>query len=95
MTDPSPAPAGLASDREWRPRRWETTFIYRTHEDLQSVIDEVSDLTKALGGEGWEIVGSSMERVQVAHHFRDYDKLGDLIFEWTVVCTLKRPLAPE
>lgn len=95
MTDPSPAPAGLASDGKWHPQRWETTFIYRTHEDLQSVIDEVSSLTNALGEEGWEIVGSSVQRVQVSHHFRDYDKLGELIFEWTVVCTLKRPLPPE
>lgn len=95
MTDPSSAPAGLASDGKWHPQRWDTTFIYRTHEALQTVIDEVGGLTKALGQEGWEIVGSSVERVQVSRHFRDYDKLGELIFEWTVVCTLKRPLPPE
>jgi hypothetical protein len=96
MSNPSPAPAGSrASDGKWQLQRWETTFIYQTHESLQAVIDEASRLTKAYGEEGWEIVGSSVDRVQVSHHFRDYDKVGDLIFEWTIVCTLKRPLPPE
>jgi len=95
MTNPVPAPTeSPTSDGAWHPQRWETTFIYPTHENLQTVIDEASRQTKLLGEEGWEIVGSSVQRVQVAHHFRDYDKVGDKIFEWTVVCTLKRPLPP-
>jgi hypothetical protein len=55
---------------------------------------EASRQTQAYGQEGWEIVGSSVQRVQVAHHFRDYDKGGDLLFEWSIVSTLKRPLPP-
>jgi hypothetical protein len=95
MTNTSPAPAGwLASDGSWHPQRWESAFIYHTDEHLQTVIDEISRQTKALGEEGWEVMSSSAERTQVSHHFRDYDKVGDLLFEWTIVCALKRPLPP-
>jgi hypothetical protein len=95
MSNPSPGAAGwLASDGKWHPQRWETTFIYQTNESLQTAIDEAGRLTNAYGEEGWEMVGSSVERTQVAHHFKDYDKVGDHFFEWTIVCTLKRPLPP-
>jgi hypothetical protein len=91
----SPGPGWWqASDGKWYPQRWESTFTYSTHESLQAVIDEASRQTQAYGLEGWEIVGSSVQRVQVAHHFRDYDKGGDLLFEWSIVSTLKRPLPP-
>jgi hypothetical protein len=95
MSTPSPGPGWwLASDGTWRPQRWETIFVTHTDETLQDVLDEASRLTKAYGEEGWEIVGSSLQRTQVAHHFKGYDKEGDLYFEWSLVCTLKRPLPP-
>ena len=53
------------------------------------MIDEASRQSKAYGEQGWEIVGSSVQRVQVARHFSDYDKGGDHYFEWSIVCTLK------
>jgi hypothetical protein len=91
----SPGPGWwLASDGQWYPQLWETTFIYYANESLQAVIDEASRLTKAHGEQGWEIVGSSVQRVQVTHGFAGYDKEGELYFEWSIVCTLKRPLQP-
>ena len=69
-------------------------FIYETNESLQAVIDEASRLTQTYGEQRWEIVGSSVQRTQVAHRFKDYDKGGDHYFEWSIVCTLKRPLLP-
>jgi len=96
MSEPSSGNAGsLAADGNWRPQRWETTFIHRTHESLEQVIEEVSQLTNAAGHEGWEIVNSSVQRTQVVHHFKEYDKEGDRLFEWGIVCTMKRPLPPE
>jgi hypothetical protein len=95
MSTPSPGPGWwLASDGAWHPQGWETKFVTHTHEVLQSVLDEVTRMTKAYGEQGWEIVGSSMARTQVARHFKDYDKGGDHYFEWSIVCTLKRPLLP-
>jgi hypothetical protein len=95
MSTPSPGPGWwLASDGTWHPQRWETIFVTHTDETLQAVLDEASRLTKAYGEQGWEIVGSSMQRTQVAHHFKGYDKGGGLYFEWSIVCTLKRPLPP-
>jgi hypothetical protein len=95
MSTPSPGPGWwLASDGMWYPQRWETTFIHSKNEDLEAVMDEATRLTKAYGEQGWEIVGSSVQRAQVAHHFKGYDKGGELYFEWSIVCTLKRPLAP-
>ena len=91
----SAASGGLAADGKWRPQRWETAFIHRTHESLQQVIDEVGQLTNAAGQEGWEIVNSAVQRTQVVHHFKEYDQLGDRLFEWGIVCTLKRPLPPQ
>jgi hypothetical protein len=76
------------------PPLWETTFIYATNESLQAVIDEASRLTNAHGNQGWEIVGSSVQRTRVARGFAGYDKDGELLFEWSIVCTLKRPLRP-
>jgi hypothetical protein len=58
------------------------------------VVDEASRLTNAYGEQGWEIVGSSMQRTQVARRFKEYDRGGDHYFEWSVICTLKRPVAP-
>ena len=96
MSEPSSAASGsLAADGKWLPQRWETTFISQTHESLQAVIEEVSRLTNAAGQEGWEIVNSSVQRTQVVHHFKEYDQVGDRLFEWGIVCTLKRPLPPE
>jgi hypothetical protein len=93
---PSPGPGWwLASDGQWYPPRWESTFIYRTHESLQTVVEEAALLSKTYGEQGWEIVGSSVQRTQVAHHFKGYDKDGELYFEWSIVCTLKRPLRPS
>lgn len=93
MSDLSAATTGLpTSDGSQHPQRWEATFIYQTNKSLPEVIDEANRLTNAYGEDGWELVGSSVERTQVAHHFRDYDKVGDLLFEWTIVCSLKRPI---
>jgi hypothetical protein len=90
MSEPSSGSAGsLAADGKWHPQRWET------NESLQTVIDEVTRLTNAHGAEGWEIVNTAVQRTQVVHHFKEYDQLGDRLFEWGVVCTMKRPLPPE
>jgi hypothetical protein len=94
MSDPSPGTAGLTSDGTWYPQRWETAFIYTTHESMQAVIDEAGRVANAYGAEGWEIVNSALQRTQVVHHFKEYDQVGDRLFEWTLVCTLKRPLPP-
>jgi hypothetical protein len=91
----SPGPGWwLASDGQWYPQQWETNFFSYTNESLQAVIDEASRVTKVYGQQGWEIVNSSVQRVQVTHRFKDFDKSGDHYFEWSIVCTLKRPLAP-
>jgi hypothetical protein len=95
MSEPSSGSAGsLAADGKWQPQRWETAFIYETHESLQEVIAKVSQLTNARGAEGWEIVNSAVQRTQVVHHFKEYDQVGDRLFEWGVVCTMKRPRPP-
>lgn len=95
MSIPSPGPGWwLASDGNWYPQRWESLFISHTDESLQAVIEEATRLTNAYGERGWEIVGSSVQRVQVSHGFKDYDKGGDHYFEWSIVSTLKRPLQP-
>lgn len=95
MSTPSPGPGWwLASDGKWYPQRWETTFIHYTNESLEAVIDEMSRQMKGYGDQGWEIVNSGVQRVQVARHFKDYDNVGDHYFEWSIVCTLKRPLLP-
>lgn len=96
MSAPSPGSGpSLTSDGKWSPQRWETTFIYVKNESLEVVIDEASTHTKAYGEQGWEIVGSSVQRAQVSHHFAGYDKGGEFYFEWSIVCTMKRPLPPE
>ena len=95
MTPPSRGPDRRpAADGNWDPQRWEATFTYCTHESLQAVIEEARRQTQAYGQQGWEIVGSSVQRVQVSHHFKEYDKGGDLYFEWSIVSTMKRPLPP-
>jgi hypothetical protein len=95
MSAPSPVPAsGVASDGNWSAPRWETTFISVTNESLQVVIDEANRHTNTHGAEGWEVVNSSVQRVQVSHHFAGYDKGGEFYFEWSIVCTMKRPLPP-
>ncbi len=76
------------------PTQWENIFIYNTDESLEDLIEEVSDLTREYGEQGWEIVSSSVQRTQIAHHFQGYDKAGDLLFEWSMVCSMKRPLRP-
>ena len=95
MSAPSPVPdSGVASDGKWSPQRWETTFISVTNASLQVVIDEANRHTNTHGAEGWEVVNSSVQRVQVSHHFAGYDKGGEFYFEWSIVCTMKRPLPP-
>ena len=76
------------------PTAVETTFIYCTHESLQTVMEEASRQTRAYGQQGWEIVGSGIQRVRVSRHFKEYDKGGDLLFEWSIVSTMKRLLPP-
>ena len=91
----SPGPGWwLASDGKWYPQRWENTFIYHTNESLKDLIEEVSALAKTYGEQGWELVNSSVQRAQVAHHFKGYDRDGELYFEWSIVCSMKRPLRP-
>jgi len=84
----------LTPDGNWSPPRWETTFVHVTNESLQVVTDEATKLSNTYGEQGWEIVGSSVQRVQVSHHFAGYDKGGEFYFEWSIVCTMKRPLPP-
>ena len=96
MSAPSPVPASVpAADSNWSPPRWESTFVHVKNESLEAVIEEAARLTGAHGEQGWEIVGSSVQRVQVSHHFAGYDKGGEYLFEWSIVCTLKRPLPPR
>ena len=76
----SPGPGWwLASDGQWYPQRWETTFVYYTNESLEAVIDEASRLTKEYGEQGWEIVGSAVQRAQVTHGFAATTKVGSCI----------------
>jgi hypothetical protein len=85
MTTPPPVP----------PQRWESTFISHANESLQAVLEEARQAANTLGTQGWEIVGSSVQRTQVAHRFKDYDKGGERLLEWSIVCTLKRPVPAE
>ncbi|HEY0227551.1 MAG TPA: hypothetical protein VGC05_14405 [Mycobacterium sp.] len=95
MSTPSPGQGWwLASDGQWYPPRWETKFFHCTDEALESVIDEASRQTKTFGEQGWEIVNSAVQRTQVTHHFSGFDKGGELRFEWSIVCTFKRPVHP-
>ena len=95
MSVPSAEPAsGLAADGNWSPQRWESRFIYLKNESLETVVEEATRQTNDLGAQGWEIVGSTVQRAQVSHHFAGYDKGGEFYFEWSIVCTLKRPLPP-
>jgi hypothetical protein len=75
-------------------QRWESDFISHTHESLQAVLEEAKRSANAYGTQGWEIVNSSVQRTQVAHRFKDYDKVGEHYYECSIVCTLKRPLPP-
>lgn len=77
------------------PQRWESTFITHTDQMLDAVLEKARQEANAYGAHGWEIVGSSVQRTQVAHHFKDYDKGGERLLEWSIVCTLKRPVPPE
>ena len=86
--------SGPAADSTWSPARWEATFVHVRNADLQVLTEEATQLANSYGEQGWEIVGSSVQRVQVAHHFAGYDKGGEFYFEWSIVCTLKRPLPP-
>jgi hypothetical protein len=61
---------------------------------LEAVLEQANRLTTTFGEQGWEIVGSSVQRTQVAHRFKEYDRGGDHYFEWSIVCTLKRLLPP-
>jgi hypothetical protein len=95
-SSPSPAPGWTpASDGHSYPQKWENTFIYQTNESLKDLIEEVSLLTKTHGEQGWELVSSSVQRTQVTHRFSGFDKAGELLFEWSIVCSMKRPLSPE
>jgi hypothetical protein len=95
MTTPSPGPGWwLAADGNWYPQRWETTFVYYTNESLQAVIDEASRQSKAYGERDGTSSGPRCNGFRVAHRFSDYDKVGDHYHEWSIVCTLKRPLLP-
>lgn len=94
MSAPTSVPGPEVSDGNWTPRKWETTFISVTNESLQVVIDEANKALNTHGAEGWEVVNSSVQRVQVSHHFAGYDKGGEFYFEWSIVCTMKRPLTP-
>jgi hypothetical protein len=96
MSTTAPGPGWwLASDDNWYPPRWETKFVYYTNESLEAVVDEATRQTQVYGEQGWEIVGSSAQRTQVTHRFKGYDKEGEFYFEWSIVCTLKRPLRPS
>lgn len=48
------------------------------------MIDEASRQTKAYRERGWEILNSSVQRTKVTHHFKGYDKGGELYFEATM-----------
>jgi hypothetical protein len=95
MSTPSPGPGWwLASDGQWYPQRWETKFVHYTNESLDALLAEATPQLNAYGEQGWEVVASPAQRTQVAKHFKDYDKGGELYFEWSIVCTLKRPVRP-
>lgn len=95
MSTPSPGPGWwLASDGQWYPQRWEHKFVYYTNESLDAVLEEATRQLNLYGEQGWECVSGPVQRTQVAHHFRGYDKGGDWYFEWSIVCTLKRPVRP-
>jgi len=66
-----------------------------TNGSLQVVLDEANRHTNAHGLQRWEVVNSSVQRDRVSHHFAGYDKGGEFYFEWSIVCTMKRPLAPS
>lgn len=95
MSTPSPGPGWwLASDGQWYPQRWETKFVHYTNDSLDALIAEATPQLNAYGEQGWEVVASPVQRTQVTHHFSGYDRGGELRFEWSIVCTLKRPIHP-
>lgn len=97
MNAPSPGPGWwLAADGNWHPQKWETKFIYCTHESLQGLVDDVHPLMASHGQEGWETVGSSIERTATGSTptGTGWKPINTWHFLYSMVVTLKRPLPP-
>jgi hypothetical protein len=93
ISSPSPGPGWwLASDGKWYPQRWETYFIYCTNESLQALVEEVAGMCQTYGGQGWEIVNSTIDRSHVSSRQDRWANATQWIFQYSIVCTLKRPL---
>jgi hypothetical protein len=89
----------MASNGNWYPQRWETYFIYYTNETLKGLIDGVAPLVTSYGEQGWETVSTSIERTQVGQSrtpgvARSFTNQMDWYFEYSIVCTVKRPVPP-
>lgn len=50
--------------------------VRRHVESLETVLEEANRLTKTYGEQGWESIGSSVQRTQVADRFKEYDRGG-------------------
>ena len=93
ISSPSPGPGWwLASDGNWYPQRWETYFIYCTNESPQALVEEVAGMCQTYGGQGWEIVNSTIDRSHISSRQDRWANTTQWVFQYSIVCTLKRPL---
>ncbi len=93
MSTPSPGPGWwLASDGKWYPQRWEYNWAYYANESLETLVDKVGERMDTFGQQGWEMVNCSVQRTQTG--VWGPNNRQTWTFEYSIVCFLKRPLAP-
>ncbi len=97
MNTPSPGPGWwLAADGQWYPQKWETKFIYCTHESLPGLVEGVHPVVNSHGEEGWEVVGSTIDRTATGSTptSTGWKPVNTWQFQYSMVVTLKRPVRP-
>jgi hypothetical protein len=76
-------------------QRFEHVFLnYHTQESLQSAADGAAKLTRDYAERGYELVSSSMTCTQVASEFKRSRGGSVWTFEYSILCSMKRPVAP-
>jgi hypothetical protein len=97
MNAPSPGPGWwLTEEGNWHPPRWESKFIYFTHESLDGLVEGVHPVVAAHGLQGWEVVSSSIDRTATGSTptGSGWKPASTWKFLYSMVVTLKRPLPP-
>jgi hypothetical protein len=80
----------MTSSADQSYQQWDYRCLTWTNEDLKTLRDGITETSKELGKQGWEMVNASLTRTEIGSRPTGGGTM--LTIEYSIICFFKRPI---